>query len=125
MTRYELTQRFFFEAAHTLRREHEADASRRIHGHTYRAKVTVGAVLGDAPDARSGMVVDLALLRAAIEEVKAALDHRLLDEVEGLGAATLENLCRYIHDRIGRPDWRVVSVEVGREASGDSCCLRV
>jgi len=117
---YELTQRFFFEAAHTLRREHEADASRRMHGHTYRAKVTVGGV----PDARSGMVVDLALLRLAIEHVKGELDHRLLDEVEGLGAATLENLCRYIHDRIGRPDWRVVSVEVGREASGDSCCLR-
>ncbi|MEO7709640.1 MAG: 6-carboxytetrahydropterin synthase [Caldimonas sp.] len=117
---YELTQRFFFEAAHTLRREHEADASRRIHGHTYRAKVTVGGV----PDPRSGMVVDLALLRAAIEQVRGRLDHRLLDDVEGLGAATLENLCRFIHDHLGRPDWRVVSVEVGREASGDSCCLK-
>ena len=87
--------------------------------HTYRAKVTVGGV----PDARSGMVVDLALLRAAIEQVKGELDHHLLDEVAGLGAATLENLCRYIHTHVGRPDWRVVSVEVGREASGDSCCL--
>jgi 6-pyruvoyltetrahydropterin/6-carboxytetrahydropterin synthase len=117
---YELTQRFFFEAAHTLRREHEADASRRIHGHTYRAKVTVGGV----PDPRSGMVVDLALLREAIERVRGQLDHRLLDDVEGLGAATLENLCRFIHDHVERRDWRVVSVEVGREASGDSCCLK-
>lgn len=117
---YELTQRFFFEAAHTLRRVHEADASRRVHGHTYRAKVTVGGV----PDAHSGMVVDLALLRMAIEQVRGQLDHRLLDEVPGLGPATLENLCRFIHAHIGRPDWRVVSVEVGREASGDSCCLR-
>ena len=117
---YELTQRFFFEAAHTLRREHEADASRRIHGHTYRAKVTVGGV----PDARSGMVVDLALLRQAVEEVRGRLDHRLLDEVEGLGPATLENLCRFIHEHVKTPDWRIVSVEVGREASGDSCCLR-
>lgn len=118
--KYELTQKFFFEAAHTLRRDHEADASRRIHGHTYRAKVTVGGV----PDARSGMVVDLALLRLAIEQVRGELDHRLLDDVAGLGAATLENLCRFIFERIGRPEWRVVSVEVSREASGDSCCLR-
>jgi 6-pyruvoyltetrahydropterin/6-carboxytetrahydropterin synthase len=117
---YELTQRFFFEAAHTLQREHEADASRRIHGHTYRAKVTVGGV----PDARSGMVVDLALLRQAIEQVRGQLDHRLLDDVQGLGPATLENLCRFIHDHVRRPDWRVLSVQVGREASGDSCCLR-
>lgn len=119
--RYELTQRFFFEAAHTLRREHEADASQRIHGHTYRAKVTVGGV----PEARSGMVVDLALLRRAVEQVRARLDHRLLDDVEGLGTATLENLCRFIHEHVSAPDWRVVSVEVGREASGDSCCLNV
>ena len=117
---YELTQGFFFEAAHTLQRQHDADASRRVHGHTYRAKVTVGGV----PDARSGMVVDLTLLRQAIEQVRGELDHRLLDDVPGLGAATLENLCAFIHARIGRPDWRVVSVEVGREASGDSCCLR-
>ncbi len=117
---YELTQRFFFEAAHTLRREYEADASRRIHGHTYRARVTVGG----EPDARSGMVVDLAVLREAIEQVRGQLDHRLLDDVEGLGAATLENLCRFIRDQVERPDWHVVSVEVGREASGDSCCLR-
>lgn len=117
---YELTQRFFFEAAHTLRRAHEADASRRIHGHTYRAKVTVGGT----PDVRSGMVVDLALLREAVERVKGRLDHRLLDEVEGLGPATLENLCRFIHEQVKAPDWRVLSVEVGREASGDSCCLR-
>ena len=118
--RYELGQRFFFEAAHTLRRDHEADASRRVHGHTYRAKVTVAG----APDARSGMVVDLALLRGAIEQVRVRLDHRLLDDVEGLGAATLENLCRFVFEHVGRPEWRVVSVEVAREASGDSCCLR-
>ena len=118
--RYELGQRFFFEDAHTLRRDHEADASRRVHGHTYRAKVTVGG----APDARSGMVVDLALLRGAIEQVRVRLDHRLLDDVEGLGAATLENLCRFVFEHVGRPEWRVVSVEVAREASGDSCCLR-
>ncbi len=34
---YELSQRFFFEAAHTLRREVEAEGSRRVHGHTYEA----------------------------------------------------------------------------------------
>jgi len=116
---YELSQRFIFEAAHTLLRAHDADASRRIHGHTYRAQVTVGGV----PDA-AGMVVDLALLRETIEQVRGQLDHRFLDDVQGLGAATLENLCRFIHDRVGRPDWRVVSVEVGRDATGDACCLR-
>jgi 6-pyruvoyltetrahydropterin/6-carboxytetrahydropterin synthase len=118
---YELTQRFFFEAAHTLQRRHDAEASRRIHGHTYRARVTVGG----PKDPETGMVVDLARLRAAIEATRAQLDHRLLDEVEGLGPATLENLCAFIHRSLRGPPWHVISVEVGREASGDSCLLRL
>jgi 6-pyruvoyltetrahydropterin/6-carboxytetrahydropterin synthase len=118
---YELTQRFFFEAAHTLQRQQEAEASRRIHGHTYRARVTVGG----KPDPATGMVIDLARLRAAIEKTKEQLDHRFLDDVENLGPATLENLCAFIHRSIAGPQWQVVSVEVEREASGDSCMLRV
>ena len=117
--KYELTQRFFFESAHTLQRAHEAEPSRRVHGHTYRAQVTVAGV----PDAATGMVVDLALLRQAIEQTKAQLDHRLLDEVDQLGPATLENLCGYIHRGLSGQGWTVARVEVGREASGDSCCL--
>jgi len=54
-----LSQRFFFDAAHTLRREIEAEGSRRIHGHTYHAEVSVRGPL----DAATGMVIDLGLLR--------------------------------------------------------------
>ena len=118
--KYELTQRFFFEAAHTLQREHDTDSSRRIHGHTYRAKVTVGG----PPEKLSGMVVDLAVLRRAIEQTRERLDHRMLDDVEGLGPATLENLCSFIYRSMVSPGWKLLRVEVGREASGDSCCLQ-
>ena len=38
---FTLSQRFFFDAAHTLQREIEAEGSRRIHGHTYHAEVAV------------------------------------------------------------------------------------
>jgi len=40
---YELAKQFRFEAAHTLpRRAVDTEPSRRIHGHSYRAKVVVG-----------------------------------------------------------------------------------
>ena len=52
---YEISQKFFFDAAHTLKREVEADSSLRIHGHTYNAEVT----LSGQPDTVSGMVLDL------------------------------------------------------------------
>ena len=91
---FELSQRFFFEAAHTLRRAEatgEVESSRRVHGHSYSAEIT----LRGQPDER-GMVMDLGLVRAEIALLRDRLDHRFLDEVSGLGPATLENLCRYI-----------------------------
>lgn len=119
--RLELTQRFYFDAAHTLQREVDADASRRVHGHTYTAEVTVAGEL----DPASGMVVDLAHLRGAIAVVRDALDHRLLDDVPGLAKPTLECLCAYIAARLEDRRWTLDRVVVRREASGDACCLRV
>ena len=46
--RYEISQRFYFDAAHTLKRAVEADSSRRVHGHTYNAEVTLSGATGRA-----------------------------------------------------------------------------
>ncbi|HZM44188.1 MAG TPA: 6-carboxytetrahydropterin synthase [Burkholderiales bacterium] len=118
---FELSQRFFFEATHTLARKVEADGSRRFHGHTYHAEVTVRGTR----DPATGMVSDLAVLRAQIEAVRGELDHRLLDDVPGLGAPTLENLSSFIADRLRGVEPPVVAVRVWREATGDSCLLRL
>jgi 6-pyruvoyltetrahydropterin/6-carboxytetrahydropterin synthase len=74
---YELSKRFYFDAAHTLRREIDTESSLRIHGHSYRAEVTVRG----APDPESGMLVDLGLLERKLAEARDALDHRFLDEI--------------------------------------------
>ena len=116
---YELSQRFYFEAAHTLHRDVETESSRRIHGHTYEAEVTVRGT----PGAESGMVVDLGCLRAEIARVREVLDHRFLDEVEGLGPATLENLCGFIGMQLSRAAPSLTAVMVERRASGDRCVL--
>jgi 6-pyruvoyltetrahydropterin/6-carboxytetrahydropterin synthase len=117
---FELSQRFYFDAAHTLHRSYEAEGSRRIHGHTYEAEVTVSGT----PDHASGMIVDLALLRKEIERVRSLLDHRFLDEVDGLGPATLENLTLFIRDQMITSFANLNSVMVERRASGDKCILR-
>lgn len=119
----ELTQRFFFDAAHTLERAHDSAPSRRVHGHTYQAAVTVSAPAPAATGDGDGMVVDLALLRQGIAAVRERLDHHLLDEVPGLGRPTLENLCRFIFEGMGHALWVVERVEVERPASGDACRL--
>lgn len=117
--KYELSQRFFFEAAHTLPRQIEAEGSRRIHGHTYTAEVTLSGL----PDPQTGMMLDLGFLRLEIERVRQQLDHHFLDEVDGIGAATLENLCQFIYRQLQGRLPSISSVMVERQASGDRCRL--
>jgi 6-pyruvoyltetrahydropterin/6-carboxytetrahydropterin synthase len=71
------------------------------------------------------MLLDLALLRARIDEVRVLLDHHLLDEVAGLGPATLENLCSFIAENLQKKIDNISVVKVWREGSGDACRLLV
>ena len=116
---YTVSQRIFFDAAHTLQREIEAEGSRRIHGHTYFAEVFVQGPLH--PD--TGMVIDIGHLRVALAAVREQLDHHLLDEVPGLGKPTLENLCTFIARALDHLQPRPSRVRVWREALGDGCVL--
>jgi len=116
-----LSQRFFFDAAHTLRREIESEGSRRIHGHTYHAEVSVRGPL----DPATGMVIDLGLLRERLQAVRAQLDHHLLDDVPGLGIPTLENLCLFISRALADLRPQPSRVRVWRDALGDECLLEL
>ena len=119
----ELSQAFYFEAAHTLRRyvEGEIESSKRIHGHTYHAEVT----LRGEPDPETGMVMDLGIVRRELTALRERLDHRFLDEVEGIGPATLENLCAFIARALQPSMPLLVRVSVFRPASGDRATLQL
>src|SRR5512141_1533342 len=93
---WELTKSFRFEAAHALSGTTLGDASQEIHGHSFRAEVTVRGT----PDPATGMVLDLGLLQQSIAEVQKMLDHKLLNKIEALGPPTLENLSRFVFERV-------------------------
>lgn len=114
---HELRKQFWFEAAHTLHRAVDAEPSRRIHGHSYRAEVAVRG----RPDADSGMVVDLGLFERALAEARDGLDHRLLDELKDLGPATLENLSSWIWRKVSDVCPGLSQVTVYRDSTGDAC----
>ncbi|MDB5930391.1 MAG: hypothetical protein JWR60_2098 [Polaromonas sp.] len=113
----ELSQRFFFDAAHTLDRAIETASSKRIHGHTYNAEV----FLTGRPDPGTGMVIDLGLVRREVALLKEQLDHHLLDEVQGLGPPTLENLCQFIFRQLAPRLPALSGVRVWRDSIGDGC----
>jgi 6-pyruvoyltetrahydropterin/6-carboxytetrahydropterin synthase len=113
----EISQAFFFDAAHTLDRAIETAGSKRIHGHTYNAEV----FLTGRPEPASGMVIDLGLVRREVALLREQLDHHLLDEVEGLGPPTLENLCLFIFSQLQPALPALTSVRVWRVSTGDGC----
>ena len=113
----EISQAFFFDAAHTLDRLIETVGSKRIHGHTYNAEV----FLTGRPDPGSGMVMDLGLVRREVALLRERLDHHLLDEVDGLGPPTLENLCQFIVSNLLPALPALTSVRVWRVSMGDGC----
>lgn len=94
--RYTVFKEQDFSAAHFLREYH--GQCEMLHGHNYRIRVFAGC---DELD-DEGMVIDFALLKAAINEVTRPFDHALLNEVEPFTHLnpTLENMARYICEEV-------------------------
>jgi 6-pyruvoyltetrahydropterin/6-carboxytetrahydropterin synthase len=66
------------------------------------------------------MVLDLGLLERSMAEVQKMLDHKLLNNVAALGAPTLENLSRFVWERVQNAG-RIARVSVYRDSCNESC----
>lgn len=113
----ELSYRFGFDAAHHFAHFPPGHPNHGMHGHSFQVEV---AVRGE-PDPRSGFIVDFAELEQACREVRGALDHRVLNDVEGLAPPSLENLCSWIWLRLVPRLASLSRVTVRRDSSGQSC----
>lgn len=113
---WELTKSFRFEAAHALAGTTLGEAAEEIHGHSYRAEVTIRG----KPDPASGMIVDLGVLERRLRDIRNRLDHKLLNRINALGTPTLEHLARFIFDQL-QETGEVVRVTVFRDSCGESC----
>jgi 6-pyruvoyltetrahydropterin/6-carboxytetrahydropterin synthase len=113
---FELSKQFRFDAAHTLKRKVDAEPSRRIHGHSYRAEVTVRGERDEA-----GMIVDLGILERVLREAHEGLDHRFLDEIPELGPGTMENLAVWIWNKVEKACPGLCRVTVLRDSDAATC----
>ena len=115
----EIFKEFSFEAAHRLPNVPEGHKCARLHGHSFHVRVTVAGELHPA----LGWVMDFGDLKAAFRPLHDALDHRYLNEIEGLENPTSEVLARWIWDRLHPALPGLASVEI-RETCTSGCVYR-
>jgi 6-pyruvoyltetrahydropterin/6-carboxytetrahydropterin synthase len=110
---------FSFEAAHRLPNVPPEHKCARLHGHSFTVRVTVSGSVNPA----MGWVIDFADVMAAFAPIHDMLDHRYLNEVEGLENPTSERLAEWIWRRLkgGLPGLSVVEV---RETCTTGCVYR-
>jgi len=110
---------FSFEAAHRLPRVSPDHKCARLHGHSFRVRVTVTGEV----DPKVGWLVDFGDVAAAFAPIHDALDHRYLNEIEGLENPTSETLAVWIWRRLSPTLMGLSAVQV-RETCNTGCIYR-
>ena len=92
----EIFKEFGFEAAHRLPNVPPEHKCARLHGHSFRCEVHLSGPL----DPKLGWVLDFADLKNVVKPIMDQLDHRYLNEIEGLENPTSETLAIWIWERL-------------------------
>ena len=111
---------FTFEAAHLLPSAPPGHPNARVHGHSFRVRVTVDG----EPNDETGVVVRFDDLEAAMKDARDALDHRFLNDIEGLAAPTLERIAVWLWDRLHNRLAGLSEIEVARDTCHEGCIYR-
>lgn len=117
--RTRLAKTFGFEAAHWLPTFPEGHKCRRMHGHSFRVEVVVEGEV----DPAKGYLVDYGEIKRAVKPIEDRLDHRVLNEIEGLENPTSEMLAAWIWDRLA-PELSGLSEVVVHETCTSRCEYR-
>ena len=92
----EIFKSFTFEAAHRLPNVPAHHKCARLHGHSFQVTVHVEGPVG----ADSGWVMDFGELKDRCKPVIETLDHRYLNDIEGLDNPTSEQIARWLWRRL-------------------------
>jgi 6-pyruvoyltetrahydropterin/6-carboxytetrahydropterin synthase len=115
----EIFKEFTFESAHRLPNVPSCHKCSRLHGHSFRVRVTVSGPV----DPHMGWVQDFGDLKAAILPIQDQLDHRYLNEIEGLENPTSENIAVWIWARL-KPSLPLLSEVHVHETCTSGCVYR-
>jgi 6-pyruvoyltetrahydropterin/6-carboxytetrahydropterin synthase len=115
----EIFKEFTFEAAHRLPNVPEGHKCRRLHGHSFQVALHVAGPV----EPESGWLMDFAEVKERFAPLYDRLDHRYLNEVEGLENPTSENIARWIWTHL-KPALPQLSQVVVRETCTSGAIYR-
>lgn len=111
---------FTFEAAHHLPQAPAGHPNARIHGHSFRVRVS----LSGRPDPKTGVIVHFGDIDATLGKLKERLDHHYLNEIEGLETPTLEHITIWIWQELKAVYPGLEEIEVARDTCREGCVYR-
>ena len=116
---FEISKAVTFEAAHFMSGKPEGHPYRNLHGHSFRL---VASVRGKVkPDEE--WVEDFSRLTAALQDVAQQLDHKLLNEIDGLSVPTLERICLWVAKALRPALPGLTRVTISRPSLNERCTL--
>ena len=117
---FEIEKDFQFEAAHYFGHADANDLFKKVHGHSFAGTVRIK---GNAQEEK-GWIRDLWKIEQIIKQVVAPLDHSLLNDVEGLEQPALEQIAKWIFERLEHQLPGLSCVEVRRPSCGERARVR-
>lgn len=113
----EIYQDFTFDAAHRFAGAPEGSPYRDLHGHSFTARV----VLRGLVDPHTGCIADFGDLETRCNLLRRSLDHKYLNEIEGLKVPSLENIAVWIWNQLKADLPALARVEVRRDSCRHGC----
>ena len=115
----QIFHRFYFEAARKLPNLPQSHPCASVHGHSF----TLTVYIEGEPDAKHGWIIDFSVLKRACEGELKLLDHRFLNDVEGLANPTTENICEWLWLRLAQKLPQLAALKL-KETRDAGCLIR-
>lgn len=115
----ELKQHFQIESARFLPNLEPSHPCSRMHGHSFKIILTLKGPV----DPKKGWVMDYHEITQVMQPLLQKLDHRVLNEVEGLENPTSEHLAKWIYDHVRKALPLLTAVNIS-ETSTTECIYR-
>jgi 6-pyruvoyltetrahydropterin/6-carboxytetrahydropterin synthase len=108
-----------FEAAHFLPNLPEDHKCRRMHGHSFKIRISINGPI----EKHSGWVMDFADIKKVFDPILNQLDHSCLNDIDGLENPSSENLAVWIWNNL-KPKLPLLSGIEVKETCSTGCIYR-